>query len=262
MTTQIPNSNHEASIDRNSPSMPQPEYEGRDLEVLFNLPHYYDWIVSTFRPWLSGHTMEIGAGIGTISTRLVDNVDRLDIVEPSAHLAPRFPKSLTDNPKTSFFFETLERHLPQVADIACDSVVMVNVLEHIEDDAAAVRELHRVLKPGGHLLLFVPALAFLFSELDRLHGHYRRYHLRPLADLLERNGFQIVLKRYFDMAGVLPWWLVNTIGRKATFDPGMVKLYDRFVIPVSRFVEKKLSPPIGRNIIIVAERLPTREAGS
>lgn len=200
--------------------------------------------------------MEIGAGIGTISSRLIDNVEHLDIIEPSAHLAPRFPKSLTDNPKASLFFETLEQHLPQVADNTCDSVVMVNVLEHIEDDAAAVRELHRVLKPGGHLLLFVPALSFLFSELDRRHGHYRRYHLRPLADLLQRNGFQIVMKRYFDMAGVMPWWLINTIGKKADFDPDMVKFYDRFVIPASRFLEKWISPPLGRNIIIVAEKRP------
>lgn len=199
--------------------------------------------------------MEIGAGIGTISTRLVNSVEHLDIVEPSAHLAPWFPESLTDNPKTSFYFETLEQHLPQVADATCDSVVMVNVLEHIEDDAAAIRELHRVLKPGGHLLLFVPALGFLFSDLDRLHGHYRRYHLRPVVDLLERNGFQIVLKRYFDMAGVLPWWLINTVGKKADFDPGMVGFYDRFVIPVSRALEKKISPPIGRNIIISAEKI-------
>ena len=256
MSIQTPAHNQKVSAsERLTPGL-QPEYEGRDLEVLSNLPHYYDWIVDTFRPWLRGHAMEIGAGIGTISTRVVDNVERLDIVEPSAHLAPWFPKSLTENPKTSFFFETLERHLPQVADTTCDSLVMVNVLEHIEDDVATVRELHRVLKPGGHLLLFVPALGFLFSELDRLHGHYRRYYLHPLADLLERNGFQIVLKRYFDMAGILPWWLINTVGKKTDFDPDMVGFYDRFIIPASRFLEKRISPPFGRNIIIIAERLP------
>lgn len=233
----------------------QTVYEGRDLEALADLPNYYDWIVNTFRPWLNGRTMEIGAGIGTISKRLAGHVDLLDVVEPSANLAPMFPKTLTDNPKVSFFFETLEQRLPQVESQTYDAIVMVNVLEHIEDDGAAVVELARVLKPGGHLLLFVPALSFLFSELDALHGHYRRYHLGPLTRLLQERGFRVRLNRYFDLAGVLPWWLINTVGKKTDFNPNMVKIYDRFIIPVSRFLETWISPPIGRNIIIAAERL-------
>jgi len=244
-----------------TPSISQPsaggeiEYEGRDLEVLADLPNYYDWIVDTFRPWLTGYTMEIGAGIGTISKRLAKHVEHLDIVEPSAHLAPMFPKALADNPDISFYFETLEKRLPQLANDTCDTVVMVNVLEHIEDDGAAVDELARVLKPGGHLLLFVPALQFLFSDLDALHGHYRRYHLGQLTRLLRRRGFRIRINRYFDLAGILPWWLINTIGGKTDFDPKMVKIYDRLVIPMSRLFERWIKPPVGRNIIIVAERL-------
>ena len=70
-------------------SLNQSEYKGEDLEVLVDLPNYYDWIVDTFRMWIEGHTIEIGGGIGTISKRIVENVERLDILEPSSHLADK-----------------------------------------------------------------------------------------------------------------------------------------------------------------------------
>ena len=256
MTTQLPEHAHEAPADGHPSSTAQTVYEGRDLEILAVLPNYHDWIIDSFRPWLRGRAMEIGAGIGTISRKLLAYVEHLDFVEPSANLAPMLSPSLTENKNVSFYFESLEDRLPQLGSETYDSIVMVNVLEHIENDDDALNQIFSVLKPGGHLLLFVPAMAFLFSEIDRIHGHYRRYHLGPLAEQLENSGFHIVSKRYFDMAGVLPWWLINTIGKKTDFDPKMMAIYDRFVIPVSRLFERWVSPPLGRNIIIVAEKKP------
>ena len=87
-------------------------YMGRDLETLAELPNYYDWIVDVFGPWLAGYTLEIGAGIGTIATRIVDDVERLDLVEPSINLPRLMPGELTDNPKVSVVTETLEQRLP------------------------------------------------------------------------------------------------------------------------------------------------------
>ena len=122
------------SIKEDTSSLTQSVYKGEDLEVLVDLPNYYDWIVDTFRMWIEGHTIEIGAGIGVISMRIVENVERLDILEPSSHLADMFPQSLINNSKVSFFFETLEQRLPKLAKETYDTIVMVNVLEHIEND--------------------------------------------------------------------------------------------------------------------------------
>ena len=230
------------------------EYEGQDLQALAELPNYYDWIVDVFRPWLKGHTMEIGAGIGTVAKRIVDDVDRLELIEPSINLPGLMPRSLTDNPKVSVIIETLEQRLPQMEDESCDTVVLVNILEHVEDDGAALKELNRVLKPDGHLLLFVPALPFLFSDLDREHGHFRRYRLAPLTGLVQRNGFNVRYRRYFDLAGVLPWWLINTMGKKTKFNPKIVRFYDRYVVPIVRKMENWISPPFGKNIILIAKR--------
>ena len=230
------------------------EYEGRDLEVLAQLPNYYDWIVDTFRPWLGGHTLEIGSGIGTVATRIIDNVERLDLVEPSANLAKLMPQVLKANPKVSVITKTLEQCLPQIEDESCDTVIMVNVLEHIEDDRAALIGLHRILKPGGRLLLFVPALQFLFSEIDRMHGHFRRYHIGPLNSLVQKSGFSILNQRYFDLAGVLPWWLIFTVGNRTNFNPKNAGIYDQYAVPATRVFENMISPPFGKNIILIAER--------
>jgi len=235
--------------------MTEPQvYKGHDLEVLADLPNYYDWIIEQFQPYLEGRTMEIGTGIGTISKLVLDYTEELILVEPSAHLTEYLPSSVSNSPKVSIYNETLEQRLPQMADQSCDTIIMVNVLEHIEDDGAAIEALHRVLKPGGRLLLFVPALQFLYSELDRKHGHFRRYHLAPLSCKLNMYGFKIHNKRYFDLLGVLPWWLINTLAKKECFNPAMASLYDRFFIPITKCIERFIPPPLGKNILIIAER--------
>lgn len=230
-----------------------PIYAGHDLEVMADLPNYYDWIIEQFQPYFKGRTMEIGTGIGTISKLILDYTDELILVEPSAHLTENLPPSIYNSPKVSIYNQTLEQRLPQMAYQSCDTVIMVNVLEHIEDDGAAIEAVHRVLKPGGRLLLFVPALQFLYSDLDRKHGHFRRYHLAPLAYKLNMHGFKILNKRYFDLLGVIPWWLINKLAKKKDFNPTMATLYDRFFIPITKYIERFISPPLGKNILIIAE---------
>ena len=235
--------------------MTEPQiYEGHDLEILADLPNYYGWIIEQFSPYLKGRTMEIGTGIGTISKLIFNYTEELVLVEPFSHLTKYIPRSISNSPSVSIYNETLEQRLPQMVDQSCDTIVMVNVLEHIEDDGAAIEALHRVLKPGGYLLLFVPALQFLFSELDSKHGHFRRYHLAPLAYKLNKHGFKIHDKKYFDLFGVFPWWLINTLAKKKDFNPAMATLYDRFFIPITKYIERFISPPLGKNILIIAER--------
>lgn len=219
------------------------------------MPNYYGWIVDVFRPWLRGYTVEIGTGIGTVAQKILNHVQRLDLVEPSDNLKQFLPAVLTDDERVRIYTQTLEQRLSEMDVDTCDCVVMVNVLEHIEDDEAALEGLRRVIKPGGHLLLFVPALEILYSDLDRLHGHYRRYHRRALSHLLMTCGFRIKYIRYFDIAGVLPWWLINTIGNKTDFDARMAAFYDRVAVPLTRFMERIIPPPFGKNLIVIAESL-------
>ncbi len=152
-----------------------------ELEILATMPNYYGWIMETFAPFVRGHVVEYGAGTGTISQRLAALADKLALVEPSANLAAILRSKFRDDRKVEVIDQTLQQHVVQVGGAAVDTVVMVNVLEHIEDDRQALAVLLGMLRPAGHLLIFVPALQGLMSKLDLMFGHFRRYHRADLV---------------------------------------------------------------------------------
>lgn len=149
-------------------SLSDTTYVGRDLETLSGMTHYYNWIVEYFAPHIRGHMIEFGPGNGTVSALLRPIVEKADLVEPSPNLVAILRDKFSGDIAVTIKSELLESHIASSAGDAYDCVVMVNVLEHIADDMTALREAHRVLRPNGKLLLFVPALPFLFSRLGRV----------------------------------------------------------------------------------------------
>jgi SAM-dependent methyltransferase len=236
--------------------MTDPFYEGRDLEILADMPNYYDWIMDALSPYVRGHVIEYGAGAGTVSARLAPLADKLTLVELSANLIAPLSARFGNNPKVSVVRESLEEHSGHLAAETADTVVMVNVLEHIEDDRDALTHLLRILRPGGHLLLFVPALQGLMSKLDLMHGHFRRYHRPDLIAKVEEAGGEVVLARYFDCIGVIPWLVLNKLMGSTTFNPLLVSMNDKFVVPASRMFERVISPPFGKNLILAMRKPP------
>lgn len=229
-------------------------YSGADLEALSTLRRYRRWIVESFRPELGGVIVEIGAGIGNFADELLPFASRLDLVEPTPRLCQAIADRFAGKNNVVIHGEFLEAWIATAPADTYDSVVLVNVLEHIEDDAAALRAIHRILKPGGHLFLLVPALKLLYSRLDALVGHFRRYHLGELRDRVAAAGLFVVRARYFDIMGVLPWLLLNRIMGFTEFKPGMVSFYDRFFVPITRRLEKLVAPPFGKNVVLVARK--------
>jgi SAM-dependent methyltransferase len=229
-------------------------YEGRDLEVLAEMPNYYDWIMDTFASYVRGRVIEYGAGAGTVSARLAPLADELTLVELSTNLIEPLRVRFGHDHKVKVISESLENHAAQLGAEAVDTVVMVNVLEHIEDDREALAHLLRILKPGGHLLLFVPALQGLMSKLDRMHGHFRRYHRPDLVSKAQMAGGDVLVARYFDVAGVVPWFLLNKLMGSTTFNPALINFHDRYIVPVSRSVERLISPPFGKNLLLIVQK--------
>jgi SAM-dependent methyltransferase len=178
--------------------------------------------------------------------------EKLTLVEPSANLVGALRARFADCPHVEVAGESLETHVARLGANAVDTIVMVNVLEHIEDDRGALRNLFRVLRPGGHLLLFVPAMQMLMSKLDRIHGHYRRYHKRDLITKVSGAGGSVSTCCYFDLPGTVPWLLLNKLMGKTTFNPTLVDINDRIVVPISRMIERVVSPPFGKNLILIA----------
>src|SRR5664279_2656694 len=151
-------------------------YEGKDLAVLADMPNYYAWIMSILSQYIQGRVIEYGSGTGTFTERLLPYATSLIAVEPSSNLLPALRARFNSSMAVEIFNEPLESHVVRQDDNSCDTIVMINVLEHIEDDRAGLQNLVRILRPGGQLLVFVPALRLLMSKLDYIHGHFRRYH--------------------------------------------------------------------------------------
>ena len=232
-------------------------YSGDELEGLAETFHYQKWIADQFYPYLHGRIMEIGAGIGTMAKRWLVRADELHLVEPAKNLFPVLRENFHNCPNVVLHQGNLGEILsknPGLAVKAFDAVVMVNVLEHIEDDGSVLELIHRMLRPGGHLLIFVPAMPVLYGSLDIKFGHYRRYTRAGLAAVCGKAGYEIACSRYFDMFGAFPWWLINRVLHSSSLNPRMAKLYDRLVVPFARHVEMVVTPPFGKNLVLVGRR--------
>jgi SAM-dependent methyltransferase len=229
-------------------------YEGRDLEVLASMPNYYSWIMETFGSHVAGHVVEYGAGTGTVSSRLATLATKLTLVEPSPNLVVMLRHRFEAFPQIEVIAASLQAHVAGLGENAIDTIVLVNVLEHIEDDRAALAHLFRVLKPGGKLLVFVPALQVLMSTLDQIHGHYRRYQKGDLKAKIIAAGGEVAICRYFDLIGVLPWFVLNRLLGSTTFNPTLVHINDRFAVPISRVLEQIVGAPFGKDLILVARK--------
>jgi len=229
-------------------------YEGREFEAAANLVNYYRWITDHFRPYLRGAGTEIGAGIGTYSQYLRPFFSEMDLVEPSPVQRPVLSERFKNDKNVRVFTETIDAYRRKAGDTSRDCFCLVNVLEHIEDDGAALRDMAAMLKPDGHVCIFVPALPFLYSKLDRVFGHFRRYTHAELKEKVADAGFEIVSSRYMDMLGVPAWGLVNTLLGSTSLNPKMAAIYDAACVPMTRAVESVIRAPIGKSLLIVGRK--------
>jgi 2-polyprenyl-3-methyl-5-hydroxy-6-metoxy-1,4-benzoquinol methylase len=226
-------------------------YPGKELEAMSSAVNYHRWIIDEFAPYLEGEVAEVGAGIGTMSQLiLAEPLRQLHAFEPSSNMFPRLAEGLRGQSRAvavNDFFGAKQ------AGMGFDTILYINVLEHVGDDRAELAHAWQALKPGGHLLVFVPALQWLYSDFDKEVGHFRRYRRAAMVKNAQAAGFAIVKARYFDAAGVLPWY-INFVLLRRSMGGGSVSLYDKVAVPASRFLESIISPPIGKNILMVARK--------
>ncbi|MET0623439.1 MAG: methyltransferase domain-containing protein [Pyrinomonadaceae bacterium] len=234
-------------------------YAGRDLESMSLARNYHRWILDLFAPHLGRRVVEVGAGTGSFSELLLGRApESLTLVEPSEamhRLLVERVGSWRTHARVRVFNDTFANVARRVAEEERpDSIVYVNVLEHVREDEAELRLAASALPVGGRVFLFVPAFQWLYGNFDRQVGHQRRYTRAELAEKCVRAGFRVLRSVYFDAAGVLPWWLKYRVLRSEKLEPAAVKFYDDFCVPVVRRVEAKLPPPLGKNVLLVAEK--------
>jgi len=137
-----------------------------------------------------------------------------------------------------------------------DYVYTLNVLEHIENDLGALQEIYSKIKPGGRLLIYVPAFQCLYSSMDRKVGHWRRYTKRTLVPLVRAAGFEVERASYVDSLGFFASYLYKYIGDSSgSLNPQTIYIYDRYLFPLSRLLDRLVGQWFGKNLVLLAHKL-------
>jgi len=225
------------------------------LEIMEAAPRYNHWQFRRIAPFLGRRICEVGAGIGNMSLHLMSACPDLLVLTDMdpyyrAALRRRFGNAagvavrdltLPNSDAAAEF----ERH-------ALDTVIALNVIEHIAEDVEAMRSIAAMLAPGGRAIILVPALPWLYGSLDEELGHVRRYTRTSLAERMRQAGLSVERTFYFNLAGTLGWWVNARVRRVPRIPISQLRWFDAMV-PVLR-LEDRLPLPLGQSVVGVGVR--------
>jgi SAM-dependent methyltransferase len=218
------------------------------LEELSQAVRYRRYLFELIEPHLGDSVLEVGAGIGDFAAQLFGR--RVIVTDSDPGCVSALQERLGDRPEVTV--RTLDLPGEVVIGASVDSVVAINVLEHLEDDVGALRDLRGAVVPGGTVVLLVPGYPALYGEFDRAVGHLRRYTPATLRRAVEAAGLRVEVLRPVNLLGGLAWWAAVRVGGRARPTPILIKLYDRFIVPLVRLSERLVEPPFGQSVICVA----------
>ena len=229
-------------------SMAESEYRycGTELEIFNQAANWKAYFAAHLKPFIAGDVAEVGAGIGATTQVLQNATVRTWLcIEPDAKLATRISKKIRAGTLPNFCAVVTGFLHNQPARELFDTIIYIDVIEHIEQDGE--------LRPGGHLVVLVPAFAFLYSPFDRALGHFRRYSLPQLLAIAPAEA-RCVNAQYLDSAGFLLSVGNRFILHASTPTAGQIAFWDRAIVPLSILLDKVLARFAGRSAIAVWRR--------
>jgi SAM-dependent methyltransferase len=231
----------------------QKQYAADDLETMSEAKRYQAHVFELLRPYIGSSVLEVGCGIGTTSLRLAEIAERLVCIEPNLNCVSRARAALDGNPKITLRICHIEEcNRDELIQQHFDTIVCVNVLEHIEDDIRALRLFRELVAPtGGQVLIFVPAVQAAYGPLDAALGHHRRYSKRTLRRTFEAAGMDLVALRYTNPIGLAGWMYNAHVSGATEHTLGQVKLFERLVAPWALPLDRLVPPPIGLSLFAV-----------
>jgi len=210
------------------------------LEVIAKADKFNRWMYDTIRPYCRDNILEIGSGIGNISQFFISDGYSITLSDTDNFYLNKLKKKF--NRINILSIDLVHENFSKEHDEffqAFDTVVFLNVLEHVRDDELAIENCRHFLKPGGTLIVLVPAYSFLFSKMDKELQHYRRYTSKKLTGLISKKKFNA--KMYGKLLGL------HAIPEKN------MKLFNHLV-PFARLIDKILFRKTGLSVIAVAQK--------
>lgn len=224
-------------------------YQNRILLELSRVENYNKWTIDKFLDFTGGKYLEVGAGTGNIASLVREQ--GIDITPSEKDRG--FLKTLKANFKKAFLLD-IESPKDSLRGFYFDTVIAINVLEHIKNDALALKNINRVLNPQGKLILLVPAHQMLFGSYDKGLRHYRRYSKNELELKLKQAGFKVLKSKYLNKVGALAWFLNAVILKRTAFPKYQLYIIDKLV-PALDFFDKLIFFPFGLSIICICQKV-------
>lgn len=230
------------------------KYQGLStLEVLKEAKNYNKWIADSVHENLSTPVLEIGAGTGNLSTFFLD-ITPFYITDKDPGLVKNLRKKFQGNKGIHIRILDITKPIPKDFYSFFSCVFAINVLEHIEDDINSLKNIRKLLKRKGKLLLLVPAKKKAFTKLDTELGHYRRYEKQELINKLVSSGYKVEKIYFFNVVGLISWILRDKVHRNNFhLKPYHITLFDK-IVPSLRIIENHMNIPIGISLIAVATK--------
>lgn len=222
----------------------------KSLEAMSEAGWYNKLIFDRFiKPNLGSRVLEIGSGIGNFTKLLLKNSNFVVASDIRSDYLNFLKKKKAKGLIVSF--GDIEKNIFKPKSNNFDSLICLNVLEHIKDDQRALLNMNKKLKKGGRLILLVPAHQEFFGTLDQNLGHYRRYNKFNLRKKLKKANFKVVSENYFNPISGIGWYVNGRILKKKSINRSIIKIFNFVVKPIINF-EKYIEPPFGLSVVIVA----------
>jgi SAM-dependent methyltransferase len=224
------------------------------LERMATLSDYNRWLHDRFDPYLGARVLEIGSGIGN-QTRYFADRERVVASDTNAHYVDVLRRTFADRPNVRVASFRFPLSADDVADLRrerLDSIVCLNVLEHIEDDRATLLDCASILPSGGRLVLLVPSHPALYGSLDIHLQHFRRYRRDPLRAMLSEAGFDVEMIRFVNRIAVFGWWLSSRVLRRRVLPRGQLAAF-RWMMPLLKLEERR-PPSFGLSLLAIGRR--------
>lgn len=222
---------------------------GRALENDQGKPNYLRYQRELIGKHCGRTVLEVGAGLGEFAEGFT-GLDRFVVTDVDPGAVARMKRRFADRPEIEV--DTFDGSTPLSEPV--ESLVSINVLEHIHDDVAALRDLTKSVVSGGTVVLWVPGYPRLYGEFDRKVGHYRRYTPKTISATARAAGLRVDVARPVNVLGALAWWAAVRKGGVQAPNPTLVSLYDRYAVPVTKTIERFVNVPFGQSILCVARR--------
>jgi ubiquinone/menaquinone biosynthesis C-methylase UbiE len=230
--------------------MPDPiSYPGQELELFEKAIHWKQYFSSFLKPYINNEVLETGAGIGSNTLLLWnDRVTQWTLLEPDQRFISLLQKKMAEHklPELCQVVAGTIANLPEKRRF--DTIIYIDVLEHISHDKKELERASRLLKPGGYLTVLAPAFPFLYSPFDKAIGHYRRYTKKSLRAAVPSSLVPVRL-RYLDSTGFLLSLANRLLLRQKYPTQNQVHFWDRVAIPVSRIMDRVMLYSFGKTIL-------------